>query len=224
MPISTAKVGVMTPTYGAPLFARQHCLQYSNQTRKPDVMVYYQNGEFPEYSWTVADVQRDFHIEWIYTDQRVRDETWYSVPIRYLLDQGCDYIFWSDDDDVYFANHVEVTLAALETGNADMVVGRYGGWLETNRRNYRFTPNKDYCEVNGLCGGPSSVAFNRAFAEELLRDLELSIAGETVNIADQIMWWWTMPKFRVERLTDSVTFCYHAHAGTQSSSHVVQDL
>jgi hypothetical protein len=210
------KIGIMTPLYGRPDFARYAAMQFAMQTRKPDHVAFYQNGEFPDYQWAISDLTLPYKAYWIYSNKTEPSQSsWYVTPLKQLLDAKCDYIFWCDQDDMYRATHIEETIQDFEREHADIVLNKTGGLLKIRPKKFDLHPPIVYCRGEGMS---SSLAFNADAARSLHADLTEHV-GNTQLPADGVVHNITMKKFKVYRNPTRASVIYTCHEGTVSSAH-----
>jgi hypothetical protein len=213
--LEAAKVGVMIPTFNRPDLLRSSVLQLASQSRPPDVICVFQNGNPQSYQWAVEDLRTASRLIWMHTRQRVRQHDWYAVPLRQLLDLECTHFFWADDDDLYLHDHVASGLADLK--DHDFSVSRRCGLLFTRARRFGYQHEVEF--TSHAPGGMSStMCFNRAFAQELLQDISADNSG---RYTDSVLATVTMPKFRCH-LSSRRTSIYHAHDGSMTSQTWVE--
>jgi hypothetical protein len=208
--LEAAKVGVMIPTFNRPDLLRLAVLQLASQSRPPDVICVFQNGNPQSYQWAVEDLHTASRLIWMHTAQQVRQHDWYAVPLRQLLELDCTHFFWADDDDLYLHDHVASGLADLE--HHDFSVSRHCGLLFTRGRNFRYRHEVEF--TSHAPGGMSStMCFNRRFAQELLQDIN---ADMTNQYTDSVLANVTMHKFRCH-VSVRRTSIYHVHDGSATS-------
>lgn len=209
------RVGVILPTYRRPDLLRAAVLQFAAQSRPPDIICVHQNGPGDSYYWCVEDMDIVPRIVWLHTAAQLPQHQWYSIPLRYLLDQECTHFFWADHDDLYLREHVQQGLDDLET--FDFSVSPRCGLLFTRASDYRYNPEVDF--TSHAPGGMSStMCFKRGFARELLADIE----GDTSHpYTDNVVAKVTMPKFRC-KVSNRRTTVYHSHGGSLTSSEWLQ--
>jgi len=206
-------IGIFTPLYARPDFARFAALQFAAQTTKPTWVAFHQNGTPDSFEWAIEDLDLPYLHHWIHTPEHLDNQClWYSIPLRFLLEQGCEYFFWADHDDIYRSNHLEESVKDLQ--NCYMVVNSTGGLLKVKQGFYDYYRGPFSAHDPG--GISSSMAFTRTFAEELLKDLE---ANTEHYWADNVVSKVTMPKFFHKHNPDKMTVTYVCHQGTVSSAH-----
>lgn len=218
-PVSTtgSRVGACLPTHGRPDFVRAALLQLAAQSRVPDVVAVFQNGDAHSYEHLVRDVAWPFELQWLYTSEKVKQHEWYRQPLQCLLDAGCDVFLWTDHDDIYHSHHVAT--CEKELADCDFRVAKYANILYVDRTQYvlrervRFTSHAP--------GGMSaSMAFNRAFAQALVQDL----AQDTEHYySDNVVAKVTMPKFKCHA-SDELSTTYVSHKGSHTSSSWVEKV
>jgi hypothetical protein len=208
------KVGVMIPTYNRPDLLRFTVMQFMAQSRAPDVICVHQNGVADSYKWAVADLSGGPKIAWLHTNTQLPQHQWYSIPLRWLIDEACSHFFWADHDDLYLRDHVEKGLADLK--DFDFSVSPRCGLLFTRGSDYRYNPEVNF--TSHAPGGMSStMCFNRRFARELLADIESDTSNYyTDNVVAKV----TMPKFKC-KVSDRHTSIYHSHEGSVTSNEWV---
>lgn len=211
------KTGVLVPTHGRPDLIRFCLLQMMSQTVRPDFVVIHQNGDEESYESIIEDISWPFEKEWIFSPEKLPQHDWYKIPLKRLLELGCDHYFWVDHDDIYNSNHIEVSLGELE--NNDFRVSSYSQQLTVDKRKYELTPKFRF-KSHAPNGQSSSMAFNRNFAECLIEDIEKDTQNKyTDNIVAKI----TMPKFRCLN-SENCTTKYVCHKGCISSWHWVERI
>jgi hypothetical protein len=216
--VSEERIGVLTPTHIRPYFVRSLAMQMALQVKKPDVLCIHQNGDPESYEWAIADLPLPFMVVWIHTPGRIPMDEWYSRPLRVLLDDGCTHFFWCDHDDIYRSYHLARSMSMLTDKDdpCDFVVNGYSGVLATKKASYGYRPC-DRFSAHGPDAMASSMAFNRAFAEELFQDL---VDNQGRMHSDQVVKHVTMPKFRCKLDEQQMpSTIYHVHSGTVSSNH-----
>lgn len=211
------KVGVLCPSYQRPDFARNLLLQLAHQSRPPEVVCIHQNGSADCYDWVVEGLKLPFPVRWLFTDHRVPQHEWYSKPLFDLIQQDCDAFLWMDHDDWFSHRHIEQCLADLV--NFDFRISNRADVLFVADQGYEV--QRDLGFVSHAPGGmSSSMAFNRAFAEQLLMDL---MADNKNYFADNVLATVTMPKFRC-LLSNENTTTYVCHGTNVSSQNWYADF
>jgi len=206
-------IGIFTPLYARPDFARHVALQFSAQTIPPDLVVFHQNGTPESFEWVIEDLKLPYRYKWIHTDHKLENQSqWYSIPLEHLIKEGCHYFFWADHDDIYKSQHVEKSIADLVDCN--MVINNTGWVLAIKPGNYEINAGPFLAHDPG--GISSSMAFDRKFAKELHKDL---VENTEHFYADNVVSKVTMPKFKIKRNSEKMTVTYVCHPGTVSSSH-----
>lgn len=205
------RVGVLLTTYNRPDLARSAVLQFQAQSRAPDIICVHQNGVADSYFWAVADVRGEARIAWLHTASQLAQHKWYSIPLRYLIEQGCTHFFWADHDDFYLREHVAKGMEDLK--DCDFSVAANCSVLYTRAADFRYSENVRF--TSHAAGGMSgTMCFNRLFAGELLADIEKDTShASTLEVVSAV----TMPKFRC-KLSERRTAIYHAHEGALTSA------
>ena len=219
------KIGVFSPTFNRPDFSRFLALQMQNQRLSPDIVCIHQNGSPDSYQWAVADIQTSYQLHWLHTPEKLPQDEWYSRPLAYLIEQGCTHYFWCDHDDLYSSAHIQNgvrLLGGVETDACDFVVNAHCSLLLLKKR-YEYIPSYAF-KAHAPGGMSSSMCFNRAFALELLADIERNLTEHTHHYTDQVLAFVTKPKFRCRTNADPIaTTTYVSHATAYSSATWVID-
>jgi len=211
------KVGVIIPTYKRPDLLRQAVLQWIVQTVKPDVLCINQNGSEESYEWVIEDLKPLIEIKWIHVPNTIKQHLWYALPLSQLLTEGCDVFLWADHDDIYYRDHVEKKLAALE--GYDMTLSDTCGVLFLKPLDYRYQKPEKFT-AHAVGGMTSSTAFGKSFALALMLDL---VSDEQHYYSDNVLAFTTMPKHSIH-VTQDVTTVYVSHKGAHSSGHWAEDI
>jgi hypothetical protein len=221
------KIGAFISTHNSPLFLRFCFLQILQQTVLPHHIVIFENNHSPSYAWVLDDLmplatERNITVQFIHTELGSVSCDWYSVPLKQLLADGCDYFFPFDHDDIYAREHIATMLEKLEQG-ADFVINRKAGIICLHRKkNYDFRPAYDFTDLHAPKGMSGSAAFSRAFAIENAADYERCRNDGLWN--DQVLARETMPKFSATTCfidADRPTTQYVVHGANMSSAHWV---
>ena len=217
------KVGVMVPTNTRPYMVRACALQLNNQTRVPDIVCFHQNGSNSTRSYhrIIQDLELQYQTHWIHTPTALQQEQWYTVPLEALLSQDCDIIFWCDDDDIYYRNHIESTLVHLTTTNSDMVIRNVCDCVKQSDRDFNIRYDSSFT-AHANVGISSSMAFTRAFAQEFIKDCTLNTANriakkEHMEYTDQVVHRITALKFK-HTVINEKSMAYFVHKGSLTSS------
>lgn len=100
------------------------------QTRVPDFIAIHQNGGADDYRWAVQDLLDPARYSYIYTKGSVLQPNYQLPAIKSLLLNGCDLFTKWDQDDIYYADHLEKLEDLLKSTQADAAVCLYGDVLE----------------------------------------------------------------------------------------------
>jgi hypothetical protein len=204
------KIGCFIPTSGRPDFIRNTLLQLCAQKTLPDIVCVHQNGNKENYEYIVSDITFPFELKWIHTPEIISQHKWYSVPLRYLIDNDCDYYFWMDHDDIYLSNHIQDSIIELQ--EYDFRVSNYSNMLSVDGRKYKFDPRVRFF-VHAAKGMSSSMGFNKHFAIRALSDIE---KNSFTHYTDQIIADETMKDFKCLH-SDILTTTYVVHRGSLTS-------
>jgi hypothetical protein len=225
------KIGIITPTYNRPDFARLLALQMQNQRVHPHILCFHQNGTNESYEWAITDINCKFAIKWIHTPEKIPQEEWYATPLEYLINERCTHFFWCDHDDFYGDFHLSNGITLLLQDEYDFQVNERSNKLLLKPKCYEYIYNTRFT-AHDPGGMSSSMCFNRKFAIELLKDLRANkcktrivapnefTLNETDKLyyADQVVRRVTMPKFRCLLNQEESTTTYVCHPGSSSSS------
>jgi hypothetical protein len=209
-------IGIMTPLYGRPDLARMVALQFNAQIKKPDLVVFYQNGPYPDYEWAIKDLVLDYNYQWIYNPQEEPvPSNWYKIPLEKLIEANCDYYFWCDHDDIYLSNHVELSVQDLENTNSDLVVNSCSGILTLNKNTFQY--QQQLFGSHSLGGMSSSMAFNKRFAQQLLLDFCANLQTLKYQNPDSVLSNETAKGFRILHNASRISTIYVSHANSYTS-------
>ena len=170
-------IGIVTPTHARPYMARSAALQFNNQTKKPNIVCFHQNGTKISYKKFVDDLILDYKLHWIHTPENIHQDEWYCIPIKYLLEQNCKYIFWCDDDDIYYSNHIEESIKLIEQFKSDILIRNMCDCLKFYDNKFEFVTDTSFT-AHADVGLSSSIVFTSKFALELIKDCELNIQNK----------------------------------------------
>jgi hypothetical protein len=206
------RVGVLVPTFNRPDLARACVLQLAAQSRPPDYICVHQNGHPDSYVWAVSDLRVASRITWMHTPGKLPQHQWYAIPLQWLLQAGCTHFFWADHDDLYLHDHIAAGLEDLR--EHDFSVSNRCGLLFTKSGDWRWNPDVEF-NSHAPGGMSSTMCFNRAFAQELLKDLVADVGQH--QYSDNVVAKVTMPKFRC-LVSQRRTAVYHSHEGSVTSA------
>ena len=125
------KIAVAIATRNRPQWLRMFLLQMANQTTRPDVVVIYENGQPQSMK---DELYKDIPIktEFIYSSAKQVPPD-YAIPaLKRAIEYDPDVIFLMNDDNIYFATHIEKTLAGLQNGKYDVAYHTHGNFLACN--------------------------------------------------------------------------------------------
>jgi len=219
------KIGIFTPTASRPYMVRCAALQFQNQTRIPDIVCFHQNGRenTKSYEHFVEDI--NINYKWIHTPYDVSVDERYSIPLKYLIDNDCDYYFYCDDDDIYYNNHIKESIDVIEKNKADLMIRNKCDWVK-----FKYEPwqsvwdfGKDtnftaHCDI----GVSSSMLFNKQFAKEFVKDCDINTklmreGKEFHQHTDNLIHKVTGKKFKTF-VYSKTSMCYVIHKGSTSSN------
>jgi len=219
---SSLKIGIITPTCNRPDMARFLALQMQNQSRRPDLVCFHQNGTQESYEWALSDLSLDYEYIWLHTDHIIPQDEWYLRPLEKLIKSECTHYFWCDHDDFYNREHisksVEIIVNGDSDGSYDFIVNSRCGFLKLSKPPYH-TANRIF-KLHAPDGMSSSMCFNRKFAEELAIDIRNNKNENKYKFTDQVVGWITKKKFRSIAYSDQPpTTTFVVHGQNRSCSH-----
>ena len=220
------KIGVFVPTASRPYMVRCVALQLQNQSRKPDLICFHQNGSENKKSYEhfVKDIA-GINYKWLHTPHDVSVDERYSFPLQYLVNNNCDYYFYCDDDDIYYQNHIEETIEVMEREQCDLIIRNRCDWVKFKYEPWQsvwdFKLNDSFtahCDM----GVSSSIAFNKKFAEQYLIDCEINTRNmregkDFYQHTDNLIHKVTATNFKTYVYSKPST-CYVIHKGSTSSN------
>lgn len=217
------KVGVFVATNCRPVMARLSALQFEAQTKKPDMVCIHQNGENSKVSYKsfIEDLKLSYKLDWIHTPRTLHQDEWFSIPLRHLLMYGCDYMFWGEDDDVYYSNHIESSIELMKKHDADMIIRNKCDCVKIYDNKYDIGKDRHFV-AHADIGVTCSIGFSARFAEEFLKDCEQNIKNKLEGkpwqqFTDQVINRITSPKFKRYVHSETST-CYVIHKGSFTSA------
>ena len=217
------KIGIFTPTASRPYHIRATALQFNAQTRLPDLVCFHQNNinGRKSYEKFIRDLDLKYDYHWMLTDRPVSVEERYFLPAKYLLDNGCDYMFYCDDDDVYYSDHIEKSIDILESKKCDLLIRNHCDVMKFDGDMYDYS-EKCFFTSHANSGVSSSMVFSKRFAEHFIQDCidnmhQRSIGGHFLHHCDEIINWVTANKF-IKYVSEDTTMCYVVHRYSSTSS------
>lgn len=211
------KIGCFIPTSGRPDFIRNTLLQLCSQKITPDIVCVHQNGNKESYEYIVSDIDFPFQLKWIFTPEIISQHKWYSVPLKYLIDNDCEYYFWMDHDDIYLSNHIQDSIKELQ--EYDFRISDFSNMLAVDCYKYNFISNTRFF-VHAPKGMSSSMGFNRNFAIKALNDIEINT---THHYTDEIIAFETMKDFKCLH-SNILTTTYVIHRGSVTSKEWLSSM
>ena len=217
------KVGVFVATNCRPIMARLSALQFEAQTKKPDLVCMHQNGDNSKLSYKnfVEDLKLSYKLEWIHTPRTLHQDEWFSIPVRHLLMAGCDYMFWGEDDDIYYSHHIESSIELMKKHNADMIIRNVCDCVKVYDKSYEVRKNSTFT-AHADVGVTCSIGFTSEFAEEFLKDCDRNIKNKLEGnpwhqFTDQLINRVTATKFK-RYIHSETSTCYVIHRGSFTSA------
>jgi hypothetical protein len=107
-----------------------------------------------------------------------------------------------------------------ELNSADFSVASHCGVLYLRHDDYRYVPGTQF-DVHAGGGMSSSIAFTRAFAEQLAADLD---QDRVTHYADNVLARTTLPKFQRTLLSPRRSTIYVSHKGSLTSAGWLDDV
>lgn len=237
------KLGLYVACNNNPVFLRTTLLQLEAQTLLPNLVAIHENGHADMaislcMCHEVVLRLQNKGVEFIHDhspDNLGRPFNHY-LPLKRLVDRGCNYYTKWDHDDIFYENHlrdlVDSVKAEVRTGfdqvlrkvyfpldwrgkqNADVLI--------LNPKAYVYKPAVDFGLFNPLGGMSDCFIFSHNVAEQYLKDM-VARAGRN-EADDYILHKYTLPQFTygsVQR-DRQATACYVSHGRNDSTSHWVR--
>lgn len=165
------KIAVAIATRNRPQWLRMFLLQMANQTIKPDVIVIYENGQsrsMKDEFFKDIPIKTDFLFSSV---KHVPPD--YAIPaLKRALEHKPDVVFLMNDDNIYFADHIEKTLSGLQNGKYDVSYHSHGNFLACHGDVLEYFKNIDWAKHFSNMGVDDGFAMSAAAAAEYLSYLE----------------------------------------------------
>jgi hypothetical protein len=212
-----SKIGVYLPTHCNPLFLRLAILQLMAQRTRPAVIAIHENNHECSYLWAARDVLEivaNSGVEIIhdFTPARLEEPEFYRVPLMRLIESNCEVFFKFDDDDFFYADHIEHGVEQLQ--GFDYTINRLAEVLVLPYRGkYVHIPAAPF-DLNPTGCMSDSVCFNRRLAiayEKALRSAQSGTPDDVVMNAVQ-------KGFRGNIVVERATTCYVTHGANISTA------
>jgi hypothetical protein len=236
------KVGVYSPVAFNPMFLRMLMLQLAHQSYRPSVVAIHENGLPQSYfQWSCGDVvttmeSQGTKVLYKHSPKVISKCQRFGVPLKMLLDEGCDLFIKCDSDDFYYKSHIKELMRLFTKAKADCVVNSNNSVmllrvpqhdhqhdaLAKNPPTLRYWPIADFGNINGLGGMANNVIFNRKVAEAFYLAMEAADKqyedGSCEMIADDVVLFNLLPQFIKTEICGLVTCCYCSHGNNVSSA------
>jgi hypothetical protein len=213
-------LGVYLATHGSPTFLRLSLLQMYTQTRLPDYISIFENGNVVSFKPLVLDVLNMFEeleipVIFRHHDGKLEHPKFHHAALKELVFVDAVDLFTKfDHDDLFYRDHLESLVREL--GDNDAAVNQFGEAAHCARGEEPFIkPLMSFEHVNPTGGMSDCVIFNRAVAETYIKDMEEAPPGlEDDYILGKI----TLgnPSFNVRRYKATPTACYITHGNNDS--------
>lgn len=165
------KIAVAVPTRNRPEWLRFFLLQMANQTVKPDIVIVYENGQTQSFR---DDLFYDIPIktDFIFSSQAQVPPD-YAIPaLRRALTHNPDVVFFMDDDNFYFSDHIEKTIAGFENGKYDVSYLSHGNFLAVKGEVVEYFRNLDWKEHFANMGVDDGFAMSARATRQYIDYLE----------------------------------------------------
>jgi hypothetical protein len=166
------KIVVTVATCNRPQWLRLFLLQMANQTVKPDVVVVHENGQV----CSMANLFTDIPVttDFIFTSKKCVTPDFYIPALRRALDNHQpDVVFYLNDDNIYFSDHIERTVAGLKDGRFDVSYLSYGNVLVLDW-GIEYFPGVEWKKFFGNIGVDDGFALSNRAARQYLAYLEFA--------------------------------------------------
>jgi hypothetical protein len=218
----TPKVGVYTAAGPNPIFMRMLMLQLARQTRLPDYISIYENGNKTSgFHWVCKEIIEQLESKGVKVFHRfspvftnITDV--HREAIKTLIEEtDADVFLKMDSDDFYLDQYVENTQGMLS--GHDWAINLNSGILLVRPAHKDFKIKRTAVMVHSPVGAaPTHVSFNRKFAERYLEFLEES-KGNDESADDELMASVTK-LFSCTKVDGPVDYVYISHGGNNSSA------
>ena len=165
------KIAVAVPTRNRPEWLRFFLLQMANQTVKPDIVIVYENGQTQSFR---DDLFYDIPIktDFIFSSQAQVPPD-YAIPaLRRALTHNPDVVFFMDDDNFYFFDHIEKTIAGFENGRYDVSYLSHGSCLAVKGEVVEYFKSLDWKHHFANMGVDDGFAMSARAAHQYIDYLE----------------------------------------------------
>jgi hypothetical protein len=210
----THKLGVYLATHGSATFLKLSLLQIRQQTRWPDYVSIFENGNAVSLKPLVEDVlaemqENGIRVRYEHRPLQMKHPFFHLTALSNLLEMSPDIslITKFDQDDIFYANHLE----SLEQniGVYDAAVNAFGeaAYCVANEA-VAIRPLMSFERINPTGGMSDCVIMKRNVASQYLQDMiDATFGLEDDFILGKI----TLPKFNVNRYKATPTACYVTH-------------
>ncbi len=217
------RLGVYVAAGPNPIFLRLLLLQIARQTRRPDCIAIYENGnKTAALEWACKDILRELrtlgtqilHRHDPAPANRVKryKEALYML---YVAQPGVETILKMDLDDFYEDDYIENTAEML--GPNDLAINLNSGLVLVRPFHGDFKRKDSAVMKHSPIGAaPTHVSFNRVFAEKYLG--YLSGAELRDDIADDELMAECSVGLKVTKVDGPVDYMYVSHGNNESSS------
>ena len=166
------KIAVTVATCNRPQWLRLFLLQMANQTVKPDVVVVHENGQ----SQSMVGMFKDIPVttDFIFTNKKLETPDFYIPAMRRALEEhDPDVVFYLNDDNIYFSDHIEKTVAGLRDGRFDVSYLSHGNVLVLDW-GIEYYSNVEWKNFFGNLGVDDGFALSNRAARQYLEYLEFA--------------------------------------------------
>jgi hypothetical protein len=216
------KLGVYVCSYNNPVFLRHCLLQILHQSRLPDVVAVHENVNEHSYRWAVQDVivsmrAKGVNVLYHRTPHAMPMPTFFIQPLQTLIDADCALYAKCDVDDLFFHDHFEKQEALifnpqLQQPENDFAMNANSELLVLlNKGGYKHSPSVDFGTWNPTGAHPNSIVFNRAVAQEFVREMGIPRNAPHGYNDDVILANYVLPKFKGIKVHRQPTSCFVAH-------------
>lgn len=217
------RLGVYIAAGPNPIFLRLLMLQIARQTKLPNCIAIYENGnKIPALEWACKDVLKELRGKGVQIIQnhdaapanRVK-RYGEALKMLYTAQPGVEIMLKMDLDDFYEDRYLENTAGML--GENDLAINLNCGLLLVRQCHGDFKKKDSAVMMHSPVGAaPTHVSFNRVFAEKYLGYLSGSENRE--DIADDELMAECAKDMKFVKVDGPVDYVYVSHGHNESSA------
>jgi hypothetical protein len=215
-------VGVYVAAGPNPIFLRMLMLQVARQTKLPEYIAIYENGnKTPAFHWACKEIREQLESKGVKVLYRHDPEPCnrvkrYFEPLRMLVyETETDIFLKMDLDDFYADQYIENTSGMLGDNDWSINLNSSLVLVRPFKGDFKY---KDSAVMHHSPVGaaPTHVSFNRHFAGQYMGTLAGALTRE--DTADDDLMAETLKGMKVLRVEGPVDYTYVSHGTNESSS------